>query len=96
VRARVEITLKPGIRDPQGQAIENAIAGLGFDGVAGVRVGKHITFEVRGPRERAEREVRALCERLLANPVIEDFEFQLLDESDGSGVPAGERRGQAR
>ncbi|HEY7530711.1 MAG TPA: phosphoribosylformylglycinamidine synthase subunit PurS, partial [Gemmatimonadota bacterium] len=72
MRARVEITLKPGIRDPQGQAIEHAIAGLGFEGVSGVRVGKHITFEVAGPRERAEREVRALCERLLANPVIEE------------------------
>jgi phosphoribosylformylglycinamidine synthase len=89
VRARVEITLKPGIRDPQGQAIEHAIAGLGFDGVAGVRVGKHITFDVRGPRDRAEREVRALCERLLANPVIEDFEFQVTDgPEDGGGSPA--------
>ena len=91
MRARVEITLKPGIRDPQGQAIEHAIAGLGFDGVAGVRVGKHITFDVRGPRDRAEREVRALCERLLANPVIEDFEFQVTDGPEDGGGPGADR-----
>jgi phosphoribosylformylglycinamidine synthase PurS subunit len=81
LRARVEITLKNGIRDPQGRAIEEAVAGLGFEGVSNVRVGKHITFDLAGPRGEAERKVTELCERLLANPVIEDYTFQI--EEDG-------------
>ncbi len=80
LRARVEVTLKPGIRDPQGQAIEGALAGLGFEGLGNVRVGKHITFDVDGPRADAERKVAEICERLLANPVIEEYVFRLEGE----------------
>ena len=79
--ARVEVTPKPGIRDPQGQAIEGAMAGLGFSGVSGVRVGKHITFRIEGPRAEAERKLAEMCEKLLANPVIEDYVYHL--EEDG-------------
>jgi phosphoribosylformylglycinamidine synthase PurS subunit len=82
LRARVEITLKPGIRDPQGQAIENALAGLGFSGLSRVRVGKHITFDVQGPRADAEARVAEACRKLLANPVIEDFVYSI-DEDGG-------------
>jgi phosphoribosylformylglycinamidine synthase len=81
LRARVEVTLKSGIRDPQGEAIESAMAALGFSGIAGVRVGKQITFRVEGPRDAAERQVTEACQRLLANPVIEDFRYLL--EEDG-------------
>ena len=81
LHARVEVTLKPGIRDPQGQAIENAMTGLGFAGFSGVRVGKSITFQVEGPRAEAERKVAEICERLLANPVIEEFHYRI--EEDG-------------
>jgi phosphoribosylformylglycinamidine synthase len=81
LQARVEVTLKPGIRDPQGQAIENAMAGLGFAGFSGVRVGKSITFRVEGPRAEAERKVAEICDRLLANPVIEQFHYHI--EEDG-------------
>ena len=81
LQARVEVTLKPGIRDPQGQAIENAMAGLGFAGFSGVRVGKSITFRVEGPRAEAERKVAEICDRLLANPVIEQFHYRI--EEDG-------------
>jgi phosphoribosylformylglycinamidine synthase len=77
LQARVEVTLKRGIRDPQGQAIENAMTGLGFAGFSGVRVGKSITFRVEGPRAEAERKVAEICERLLANPVIEEFRYEL-------------------
>jgi phosphoribosylformylglycinamidine synthase len=80
LHARVEVTLKPGIRDPQGQAIESALAGLGFAGLSGVRVGKVITFEVEGPRTEAERRVAEACERLLANPVIEDYRYHLHED----------------
>ena len=82
LQARVEVTLKPGIRDPQGQAIENAMAGLGFAGFSGVRVGKSITFRVDGSRAEAERKVAEICDRLLANPVIEEFHYRL--EEDGA------------
>jgi phosphoribosylformylglycinamidine synthase PurS subunit len=87
LRARVEVTLKPGIRDPQGQAIEGALAGLGFAGLADVRVGKHITFEIEGTRAEAERKVREICEKLLANPVIEDYVFRLGDPERDDGRP---------
>ena len=82
LKATVQVTLRPGIRDPQGQAIEDALHRLGYDGVSGVRVGKRITFRVAGPRPEAERKVAELCERLLANPVIEDWTVAL--EEDGS------------
>jgi phosphoribosylformylglycinamidine synthase len=81
LRARVEVTLKPGIRDPQGQAIETAMAGLGFTGFAGVRVGKYVTFQVEGPPAEAERRVAEICERLLANPVIENYRFHLEEDA---------------
>ncbi|MFN2432705.1 MAG: phosphoribosylformylglycinamidine synthase subunit PurS [Gemmatimonadota bacterium] len=77
LRARVEVTLRRGIRDPQGQAIEDALHRLGYDGIAEVRVGKHVTFEIAGPRPEAERRIAEVCERLLANPVIEDYAWTL-------------------
>jgi phosphoribosylformylglycinamidine synthase PurS subunit len=69
----VEVRLREGIADPQGQTIERALPALGFAGVEGVRVGKLIRFEIEAPdADTARREVDALCERFLANPVIED------------------------
>jgi phosphoribosylformylglycinamidine synthase PurS subunit len=69
VKARVLIRPKEGILDPQGQAVEKALPALGFDGVANVRVGRMVELEV----EDASR-VPEMCERLLANPLIEDYE----------------------
>jgi len=69
----VEVTLRPGIADPQGATIERALPALGFGGVEGVRVGKAIRFTVEAPdRESAQRQVDDLCQRFLTNPVIED------------------------
>ena len=69
----VEVQLRSGIADPQGATIERSLPALGFEGVSSVRVGKAIRFTVDAPDEGAARErVSALCERLLANPVIED------------------------
>jgi len=69
----VEVRLRPGIADPQGATIERALPALGFDGVAGVRVGKSIRFTVDAIDEAAARaEVDDLCHRFLTNPVIED------------------------
>ena len=70
--------LKPGISDPQGQTIERALPALGYDGVAGVRVGKRIELSLRADdRDQAQRRVIEMCERLLANPVIESFEVTI-------------------
>ena len=74
----VEVKLREGIADPQGQTIERALPALGFDGISGVRVGKYIRFTIEADNEDAARkEVEAMCERFLANPVIEDVEITL-------------------
>ena len=69
----VEVSLRDGIADPEGLTIERALPALGFSGVSGVRVGKSLRFVVEAPDEaEARKQVEAMCERLLANPVIED------------------------
>ncbi|MDA1131696.1 MAG: phosphoribosylformylglycinamidine synthase subunit PurS [Proteobacteria bacterium] len=78
MKARVEITLKQGVLDPQGKAIANALEQMGFAGVAGVRQGKVIEIELaETDARRAEESVRSMCERLLANRVIEDYTVEL-------------------
>ena len=72
-KARVLIRPKEGILDPQGKAVERALPALGFDGVTDVRVGRLIELEVADPSRLPE-----MCERLLANPLIEDYEIQPL------------------
>ncbi len=74
MRARVLIRPKEGILDPQGQAVERALPALGFEGVAHVRVGRMVELEVPD-----ERRIDEMCERLLANPLIEDYEVLLLE-----------------
>lgn len=76
--ALVDVMLKPGISDPQGQTIEKALPVLGYDGVSGVRVGKRIELQVDAATEdEARTKVREMCERLLANPVIESYEVTI-------------------
>ncbi len=69
--------LKPGVLDVQGKAVESALHGLGWSSVANVRVGKLIEFDVSGDAATAEAEVRAMCERLLANTVIEGYRVEV-------------------
>jgi phosphoribosylformylglycinamidine synthase len=69
----VLVTLKPGLADPQGRAVEGALPALGWTNVWGVRVGKHVRFEVEASSEEAARtQVLEMADRLLSNPVIED------------------------
>ena len=70
-RVRVLIRPKAGILDPQGQAVERALPALGFEGVAHVHVGRLVELDVEDTSQ-----VAAMCERLLANPLIEDYEIQ--------------------
>ena len=79
----VEVTLRPGIADPQGATIERALPALGFQDVAGVRVGKAIRFTVEAAdRDAARAAVDELCQRFLTNPVIEDAAVTI---DDGAG-----------
>ena len=78
MKARVIVTLKNGVLDPQGQAIEGSLASLGFSGVAGVRQGKVFDFEVTGTdAESARSQINAMCEKLLANTVIENYSVEI-------------------
>ena len=65
---------KAGILDPQGEAVQRALPALGFDGVANVHVGRLVELDVPDPAQ-----LEAMCEKLLANPLVEDYEVQLLD-----------------
>ncbi len=75
-KASVRVTLRPSILDPQGKTTHHALENLGFDGVERVRIGKLVEMWIdERTREDAERTAQAACERLLANPVMEDFEI---------------------
>jgi phosphoribosylformylglycinamidine synthase PurS subunit len=72
VRARVLIRPKAGILDPQGVAVQRALPALGFDGVENVHIGRLIELDVEDPNQ-----LRPMCEKLLANPLVEDYEIIL-------------------
>ena len=76
MKARIFVTLKPGVLDPQGQAIQGALGALGFNGVASVRQGKVFDIELTDAQD-AEVRLEAMCQKLLANTVIEDFRVEL-------------------
>jgi phosphoribosylformylglycinamidine synthase len=82
VKARVLVRPKTGILDPQGAAVERALPALGFDGVSGVRVGRLIELDVADPSRLDE-----MCQRLLANPLIEDYEVLLDPPRRGADPP---------
>jgi phosphoribosylformylglycinamidine synthase PurS subunit len=78
IRVHVRIIPRSGLLDPQGQAIAHALSALGFGGVGDVRVGKAIELSIdAASRDAAEASARTMCERLLANPVTEDFIVEL-------------------
>jgi phosphoribosylformylglycinamidine synthase subunit PurS len=79
MRARVLVRPKEGILDPQGQAVERALPALGFEGVSRVHVGRLIELDVEDPDQLPD-----MCERLLANPLIEDYEIVDADAAVGS------------
>ncbi len=79
MKARVHISLKDGVLDPQGKAIGHALASLGFTGIGEVRQGKLIELELaETDREKAREQVEKMCEQLLANPVIENYDIELV------------------
>ena len=88
MRARVLVRPKAGILDPQGQAVERALPALGFQGVRNVRVGRLIELDVDDPTE-----LPAMCERLLTNPLIEDWEIVESADADSVAESAGAELG---
>ena len=79
MKAKVTITLKNGVLDPQGKAIEGALSSLDFSGVDNVRQGKYIELDItETDRAKAEAQVKEMCEKLLANTVIENYHIELV------------------
>ncbi len=79
-KARVIITLKKTIMDAQGQTAENALHNLGYRGVSNLRIGKVVEMELDGaPKEQLSAQLDKMCRELLANPIIEDFQFEIED-----------------
>ncbi len=82
IEARVYVTLKKGVLDPQGDTVRSALESLGFSGVGDVRIGKFMVLTLDGgPRPDVEAKVQAMCQQLLANPVIEDYRFELHEKT---------------
>jgi phosphoribosylformylglycinamidine synthase len=78
VKAKIHVTLKQGILDPQGKAIEHALESLGFKNAGNVRVGKYMEVDVQeSDRANAEAQVKQMCDTLLANTVIEEYRYEL-------------------
>lgn len=79
MKAKVYVTLKNGVLDPQGKAIEQSISNLGFDGVSNVKQGKFIELDINETdQKKAAEKVNKICENLLANTVIENFKYELV------------------
>ncbi len=80
MKAKVHVTLKPGVLDPQGKAVQHALGSLGFSGVDEVRQGKYIEIDLTETDvAKAEEHVEGMCKQLLANTVIEDYSIEIAD-----------------
>jgi len=78
MKARIKVTLKKGVLDPQGKAIQGALGSMGFGGVDGVRQGKYFEIDLsETDRTKAMSQVKTMCDKLIANTVIENYEIEL-------------------
>ena len=78
MKAKVYVTLKKSVLDPQGKTVQHALSSLGFNEVKDVRMGKYIELELNGmEKSQAEAKVKNMCEKLLANTVIEEYRFEI-------------------
>jgi phosphoribosylformylglycinamidine synthase subunit PurS len=78
MRVKIFVSLRNGVLDPQGKAIERSLHALGYGEVQDVRMGKYLEFKIdAASREAAESRIREMCDKLLANPVIEDYRFEI-------------------
>ena len=78
MKAKIHVTLKQGILDPQGKAIEHALDSLGFKNAGNVRVGKYMELDLKeSDKAKAEAEVKQMCEKLLANTIVEEYRYEI-------------------
>jgi phosphoribosylformylglycinamidine synthase subunit PurS len=78
MKAKIVITPKKAVLDPQGKTVQNALAQMGYTGIGAVHVGKYLEIEVSGAdKEAARKQIDDACHRILSNPVIEDYRFEL-------------------
>jgi len=77
MKAKIIVTPKKAVVDPQGKAIQNALEHMGYGGIQAVHMGKYLEIEVTGERETVRRQIDEACHKLLSNPVIEDYHFEL-------------------
>jgi len=78
MKAKIVITPKKAVLDPQGKTVQNALALIGYTGVSAVHVGKYLEIELTGAdRETAKKQIDDACHRILSNPVIEDYQFEI-------------------
>jgi phosphoribosylformylglycinamidine synthase len=81
MRVKIFVSLKSGVLDPHGKAIERSLHTLGYGEVQDVRAGKFLELQLEAPsRATAEARVREMCDKLLANPVIEDYRYEIIEE----------------
>ena len=80
MKANIYVTLKKEVLDPQGDAVRRSLGSLGFDDVKSARVGKFIELDLSGAdRNQAEQNLKTMCDKLLANPVIEDYQYEIVE-----------------
>ena len=85
-RVEVRVTPREGLLDPEGRAVETALSSLGFEGVEGVRVGKLVRLQVTATsQEEALERVREMCDKLIANPVTEDYTVRMIGNGESGG-----------
>jgi phosphoribosylformylglycinamidine synthase PurS subunit len=76
-KVKVYITPKQGVLDPQGKTVEAALHTMGYKNVANVHIGKYIELEVQGPKSKIDGQINEMCHKLLSNPIIEDYRFEV-------------------
>lgn len=77
MKAKIIVTPKKAVLDPQGKAVQNALEHMGHTGIRAVHVGKYLEIEIDGDKESVRRQIDEACHKLLSNPVIEDYRFEL-------------------
>lgn len=77
MKAKIIITPKKAVLDPQGKTVQSALEHMGYTGISAVHVGKYLEIEVTGDRETVRKQVDEACHKFLSNPVIEDYKFEL-------------------
>lgn len=79
MKAKIIITPKKAVLDPQGKTVQNALAHMGYQGVGDVHVGKYLEIEVEGDKETIQKQLDEACHKFLSNPVIEDYRLEIVD-----------------